>query len=53
MLDEQFEQTGKRDENIFMRCLSATGDGGGFNWSDTIEKFRFWCTVIGSRKKIT
>ena len=50
MLQRQFEQTRKRDVSVFEDNVEAGELSGGFDWSDTPEKYNFWRDVIRTKK---
>ena len=50
MLQEQYKQVGKMDISIFQDSRSTDKPRGGFNWSDTIEGYAFWNTILNFKK---
>jgi hypothetical protein len=47
MLEYQLEQTGKKDENIFIKYkIGCDKFYGGFNWNKTEYGFDFWFQVL-------
>lgn len=46
MLQEQYKQVGKIDISIFQDSRFTDIQNGGFHWSDTIEGYAFWHTIL-------
>lgn len=50
MLQEQYKQVGKMDISIFQDSRFTDKPRGGFHWSDTIEGYAFWNTILNFKR---
>jgi hypothetical protein len=50
MLHRQYEQTGVKDEKVFIYKTDSTKSEGGFSWGDAMEGFDFWHKIIDLKK---
>lgn len=46
MLERQVEQGNEKDVSVFEKDRYIVKSSGGFSWSNTIEKFDFWNSVL-------
>lgn len=46
MLERQYEQTGKRDEKIFIEHIKAGALSYGFTWDIAKEGHNFWANIL-------
>jgi hypothetical protein len=46
MLERQFEQTGKKNENVFIKKINSNFEKEGFEWERTKEGNNFWFEVL-------
>lgn len=50
MLEKQYKQVGKMDISIFQDSRFTDKPNGGFHWSDTIEGYAFWNTILNFKR---